>query len=70
MNNSMVMMEEVRKPDVPSTLEAQIGSIAEGIQQLGRCKIDLGKTEREEEARGTAAARGAPPRGRRKLRIY
>jgi len=30
MNNSMVMMEEVRKPDVPSTLEAQLGSIAEG----------------------------------------
>jgi hypothetical protein len=35
-----------------------------------RCKIDLGKTEREEEVRRAAAARGAPPRGRRKLRIY
>ena len=34
MNNSMVMMEEVRKPGVPSMLETQLGSIAEGIQQL------------------------------------
>ena len=42
----------------------------EGMNQSGRCKIDLGKTEREEEVRRAAAARGAPPRGRRKLRIY
>ena len=34
MNNSMAMMEEARKPGVPSMLEAQLGSIAEGIQQL------------------------------------
>ena len=34
MNNSMIMMEEVRKPGVPSTLETQLGCIAEGIQQL------------------------------------
>ena len=34
MNNSVVMMEEVRKPGVPSTLEAQLGDIAEGIRQL------------------------------------
>ena len=34
MNNSMKMMEEVRKPGVPSTLETQLGCIAEGIQQL------------------------------------
>lgn len=39
MNNSMAMMEEARKPGVPSTLEAQLGSIAEGIQQLASvCK--------------------------------
>ena len=34
MNNSMVMMEEARKPGVPSMLETQLGSIAEGIQRL------------------------------------
>ena len=34
MNNSMAMMEEARKPGVPSTLETQLGCIAEGIQQL------------------------------------
>ena len=34
MNNSMVMMEEVRKLGVPSMLETQLRSIAEGIQRL------------------------------------
>ena len=34
MNNSMAMMEEARKPGVPSMLETQLGSIAEGIQRL------------------------------------
>ena len=34
MNNSMAMMEEARKPGVPSMLETQLDSIAEGIQRL------------------------------------
>ena len=54
MNNSMAMMEEARKPGVPSMLETQLGCIAEGIQQLGRCKIVLGGTKgkkKREEAR-------------------
>ena len=57
MNNSVVMREEIREQDAPSTLETQLGSIAEGIQQLGRCKIDLGKRER---GRARSAKRGAP----------
>ena len=66
MNNSMVMMEEVRKPGVPSMLEAQLGSIAEGIQQLGRCKIDLGKREegkRERRAEVQERQQGRPHGG-------
>lgn len=39
MNNSVVMREEIREQDAPSTLETQLGSIAEGIQQLASvCK--------------------------------
>ena len=38
MNNSMAMMEEARKPGVPSMLETQLGSIAEGIQRLDGVK--------------------------------
>ena len=34
MKNSMVMMEDTREQCAPSTLETQLGSIAEGIQQL------------------------------------
>ena len=38
MNNSVVMREEIREQDAPSTLETQLGSIAEGIQRLDGVK--------------------------------